>query len=733
MELRFVGITNSALQCVRKIMGSATGFSCGGSSLTARLAVGGKSHAELDPAVEDANPPLMALISRLWERPHMRADFVFAWRAARSAATGEDAGKWHWVRGPVGAAMTTMQRLEAKWKSPFLITLLNQEIDILQTPPAQVREIIKAHARWKLDLNLIDRWVVMEGGGDLAVVKERYKFGIDWALLRNVLRGKTGDIAPAERHALKAVVCGCFWPEERRWLAGLTREGTCSACFEAIGSARHRLHDCEPLRVALDMAVWADRLPRAAAHRRWDPALAPLEIRGLPPKAHLWQPTLVEEQVGDLSYGHTGTSFGDGSGLRQDQSELRVATWAVVRLCDPDPDSNVASAVSGNVGGWFPTVPRAELSALIWHLRSALAPATYVGDCKSVIDGILHGVSSRLTGARGLHADLWREAARLLKDHGCALSFDKTKAHRSRQAAEESVDDPAWYWAGNGAADHHAKKLCHSMADKDKRVTAEKVVMEESVLWLSRIGFAANWCFQHWPAARRQRRTLGDQGSWKSQRVGGHDLVENRPGKWRCVSCAAYAEGSAGLQRLRRDSCRGTVASRAHHSHRLIESGSTIWCCVCAAHARRVPRALKRQCLGAPRSQSYIAVLKRLKHGLSPTASVSKGSGKPIRPRIINRSIVGAEVAKVPDGRTSRGQGHVRSGTAEHRDETDAAAGGGAVEAAPLVCLPRLGRLRMEKVTAECGCGKVTCLHCVDCGAQCCLACGKANVPHLRP
>ena len=351
---------------------------------------------------------------------------------------------------------------------------------------------------------------------------------------------------------------------------------------------------------------------------------------------------------------------------------------------------------------------------------------------KSVIDGILHGVPARLTGARRLHADLWREAARLLKDHGCALTFDKTKAHRSRQAAEESVDDPAWYWAGNGAADHHAKKLCHSIADKDQRATAEKIVREESVLWLSHMGFAANWCFQHWPEARRQRRTHGDQGSRKSQRVGGHDLVEHRPGKGRCVSCAAHAAGSAGLQRLRRDSCRGTLASRAHHSHRIVESGGTIRCCVCAAHARRVPRALKRQCLGAPRSQSYIAVLKRLKRGLSATASVRKGSGKPIRPRSIKRSIVSAEVARMPDGRIWGGQGHVTSSTADPRDETDAVAGGVAVEAAPLVCLPKLGRLRRGG-EAACSCGKATCLHCIDCGAQCCLACGKTKVPHLRP
>ena len=56
----------------------------------------------------------------------------------------------------------------------------------------------------------------------------------------------------------------------------------------------------------------------------------------------------------------------------------------------------------------------------------------------------------------------------VVEGHGYALGFGKTEMLRPRQAAEESVDDRAWYWTATEAADLLEKNLCHSMADKDK-------------------------------------------------------------------------------------------------------------------------------------------------------------------------------------------------------------------------------------------------------------------------
>ena len=86
-----------------------------------------------------------------------------------------------------------------------------------------------------------------------------------------------------------------------------------------------------------------------------------------------------------------------------------MATWAVVRLNAADPDSGVVSLVRGNVGGWFSTLPRAELPALLWHLRSGLE-----GGCRW--SGAWSFRQTR--GAGNLSANLWKQ----LEASGCSTS-----------------------------------------------------------------------------------------------------------------------------------------------------------------------------------------------------------------------------------------------------------------------------------------------------------------------
>ena len=174
--------------------------------------------------------------------------------------------------------------------------------------------------------------------------------------------------------------------------------------------------------------------------------------------------------AGDTSEGHSGVSFGDGSGDRQECAVGRVSTWAVVRL-DVLGDEVVAQSImTGVVSGWFPTVPRAELEALLWHLRTSLAPATYVGDCKYVIDGAKEGVPERLVSSRSFNADLWRKVAEQLEHHGQAdHKVQKTKTHRSKQAATDSMDDPVLCWVGNDTADREAKRRAQQEREEKRR------------------------------------------------------------------------------------------------------------------------------------------------------------------------------------------------------------------------------------------------------------------------
>ena len=104
-------------------------------------------------------------------------------------------------------------------------------------PPRQVALILAAHARGHLDVKLIDRILASNPAWDTVAVREKYQHGVDWSLLREVMKGKQGGVLVAERNALRAISIGCFGLEERRWLAGLAGHGTCDACFIAKGTS----------------------------------------------------------------------------------------------------------------------------------------------------------------------------------------------------------------------------------------------------------------------------------------------------------------------------------------------------------------------------------------------------------------------------------------------------------------------------------------------------------------
>ena len=93
---------------------------------------------------------------------------------------------------------------------------------------------------------VVERLLQSEPEWDALAIRRQYQHGFDFALLRQVIKGSVGNLVAAERAALHVVACGGFWPEERRWLAGLSRQGTCEACYEAIGTTQHRLYCCAP-------------------------------------------------------------------------------------------------------------------------------------------------------------------------------------------------------------------------------------------------------------------------------------------------------------------------------------------------------------------------------------------------------------------------------------------------------------------------------------------------------
>ena len=146
-----------------------------------------------------------------------------------------------------------------------------------------------------------------------------------------------------------------------------------------------------------------------------------------------------------------------------------------------------------------------------------------------------------------LSADLWKHAAVKLRDHGNdGHEFLKTKAHRSRLQAAESVDDPIWHCFGNDRTDKEAKRCEHQELEEKQR-NAEVITWRvERSKWIAHIGYAAAWCFQHWPELVRRRRAEGDMRAWQLTSSNGRELAAFKRSGWRCFDCCALTTAAAG-------------------------------------------------------------------------------------------------------------------------------------------------------------------------------------------
>ena len=367
----------------------------------------------------------------------------------------------------------------------------------------------------------------------------------------------------------------------------------------------HRLHLCEPLRVHMLWLELADVCAKIHNGVLGDESLRPLLCCGWPPVEVPWKPIEIGFAEGELDGQHQGEAFGDGSGKHQDVKELRTAAWGLCRLRKHEGTGGGQKDLTsrGVVEGWFPTVPRAELTALIWHLRTALIPSQYIGDCAYVIKGASGAPAEWLQQSRSFNADLWKEVAHLIRDHGGHTEMFKTKAHQARSAAENDDTQPFRWWLGNELADRTAKQLYRDRAagGYDIDQLAENRAQYASVL--CRVAHAVAWTFKIWPGGFKsvvRRRKFAN--AFEGGKCGDHVLTKRSVGCWGCKHCTLRCNGRRGLVALRRKPCFGDAVARAHPSHKLRCHNGILWCCRCGAHTTRIPQELLRSCAKGPRS-----------------------------------------------------------------------------------------------------------------------------------
>ncbi len=618
-EAPVTGIDDRTMRTIRRAQGTTCRVRCGGASLTARLAIGGEKFTEADPWVLDNPAPIISVLSRVWDEPRRRSELVVMWRKVRAEMADMDPRrKWRSVRGMVGACLLHLQRIGGDWPKPFVIQLLGHEVDILSTPPKQVAMIIRRQARQHLDTVHLRR-LAADNGWNPDAILSRYPYGIDWETVRGVLRGAAGNLTKEERWAYEVLVCGAFWTEERRWHAGYAPHGSCSACTWEIGNQEHKIIGCGAMaahiagqRASGRLGPTTDSIPEG---------LQPLHLFGLPPLTSQIAPQEVEMQEGDMGRDWEGDTYGDGSGYYQDSAEHRLATWAIIRLRTV-AGRNV-ECQRGNVPGWLSTVPRGEMLAYIGHLKSMGPRGTYIGDCAMVIRAARMGVMPQATTSSNINADLWKRIKELQDDVGLEGAVArKTKAHRSRRAAEMSADDPVEQWEGNQLADSMAKDLARRTAEEANGYATAAAGRTAAIDPIRRAAIAVAWNLRLWPSlglskSKKQRRMI----KARPEDMKGHLLAARGPAAWECTRCRLWARGMQGRRAILRDHCKGPIEAQAHPTHRTRQDGGVVWCTRCGAYASRLARNLLRPCVGRPSTEAQRNVWRRLQRGMAPTTA----------------------------------------------------------------------------------------------------------------
>ncbi len=639
------GLPPKAAHLRRRLQGATTFVSASGSSLTTRLALGGRHFADCDPSVRDPNPPLGMLMALIWDRPQLRGDFIDAWYSTKEELAGLSVAKsWSCIRGIVSASWAHIRQHRAEWVAPFRVKLLQTDVDLICTPPKLVVQIMRAHARcFFFDTSLIER-IASEHGAEehIADILHQYRYGIDWDIVRSTLGDASALGSPLENRALHLLCTQALWPEDRRWKAGMIVDNNCTVCRHAAGTLSHRLDECPGVQSHMTWRVIEGGIaPRSRLFH--DPGLLPLTLFGLPPRDRLWRPTVGRVQEGLLQGRRRGCFYGDGSGARQESMIHRRATWALY-LHDGEVASSLSeierqggvedceSYVRGRLNGWNPSVPRAEVRAVIAFLEKAAPGSVYHGDCRYAINVIMDGIPARFRSSWSGDADLWRIARRLLDEMVGkeGFHFVKVKAHRGRAAAECEGAEALRQWTGNARADVLARAIVRCESQREGGGSWDSPGAQHHGLChheirkvLQWIAASAAWSLRHWPevGARGRRKRRPRLAAHGSPEVGPH-CMEPRPGGGLiCSKCHLFSTTESSMRSLRNTPCCGTLTGACHVSHELRWSRGVLWCGKCGAFTIRRPRALKAACTNGPRSEAARNILRRLREGLLPTTA----------------------------------------------------------------------------------------------------------------
>ncbi len=377
-------------------------------------------------------------------------------------------------------------------------------------------------------------------------------------LLRRRLRN--AGVRTAADASVAALVEGGWWTPARRAAAGLG-SSICASCGRAVGTLWHRLGDCSTTKQEREGAGgcpgWLLKKARASV---WDPLFA----RGVPALPNVPPPppakairTRVDGEEGDEEVA-TGDVYTDGA-VRGRWRRIMRAGWGVVVL--KEGECRVAWKIHGSCPEVYPSVFRAELTAVLNVLRVALPPLRVHVDNSEVVKGFGMGREWCLEPGRD-GGELWKEVWARMEDLEGEVEVVKVKAHTTEEDVDEGVVTERDRY-GNMHADAEAKRGAR-LAESLSPVGSARTELLKALRWL---GWARRFAAIWRPDVEEGGEEVGEElnrggGGGPRQGAGLRHLVWQKGAAWKCRRCGRLADTEQKRRDMRSSRCLGSAVGR---------------------------------------------------------------------------------------------------------------------------------------------------------------------------
>ena len=508
-------------------------------AIEADLAFFGDSK-RLDPAEASVLAAILAWARMVAADPGRSHAVEAAWNKAVARPGAQ-------IHGPISATLAAINRLgwsnsgPSSWRDST-----GREVSLLDLH--ELRDKVHVDFRrgaWAAAARRRGDFEGAEGGVDEEATRQMLRKWVKRGLHQNV-------------GALRCVLAGGTWTQDRKHRAGFAETPLCPHCCNAPETALHRWWEC-PAWEALREERGISELARRATSEGykpvcfWQNGILPSSATAVAPSRFM---TVLEGPPecpvpGIAESASPIKMWTDGAASDPTIPQLRRAGWG---LWVPDfPDACAAETLVGPCQ----TAQRSEVRALVAALERSDGNAHIWTDSRFVT----RGASSLGSGVipRMRHSDLWHRAAKAWR-HG-TTEVHWVKAHLDWPAAEArgiSVE----VWQGNRRADELAGQgaAAHAPARADAdRVRKAHGETRQVQQWMAEVLHLAAEADPRERQIRRPRR--GSSGKVLVNRPrelgapGEHTVAPSSGTHWQCSQCHRRVKKSRGWRVWRRFPC----------------------------------------------------------------------------------------------------------------------------------------------------------------------------------